>query len=178
MKSVLVFCSSSDRVAPMFFSEMEVLAQGLASRVGRVVYGGACCGLMGCLADGVLNHGGEVIGVLPKYLNRAGVVHESLTELRLIDNLMDRKRMMLSLSDSVIVFPGGIGTLDEFTEVLSLKQLGEIDLPVYVLNAFGFFDPMIHYFKELQLQRMISQDLEDLFTVVDSSDVLMERIAL
>lgn len=174
--SVLVFCSSSNDVSPMYFSEIGLLGEQLAKNSLELVYGGAQVGLMGRVADSALQNGGSVKGVIPEYLNKPGVGHEGLTELKIVSDLLDRKRCMLELSDYIIVFPGGMGTLDEFTEVISLKQLNQIKQPILVVNFMDFWTPFIQYMEELKLRGMISQDLDDLFVLCDGSQQAVDYI--
>lgn len=176
VKSVVVFCSSSDKVSPLFFSEMEVLARSLAEKKIRIIYGGARVGLMGHLADVALKHGTEVVGVIPHYLARPEIVHKDLTELIVVDDLLDRKKQMLARADAVIAAPGGIGTIDEVTEVLALKQLNEHEKPVYFHNFLEFWNPLFDYFEELQARHMIHQELSDLYLVYDDAQDLVRAL--
>lgn len=168
-KSVLVFCSASDEVAPIYFSEIEIFARTLVRAGFRVVYGGGKSGLMGRLADIALAEGGEVVGVIPRYLAQDGILHPNLTELLIVDNLLDRKRKMLELADAAVAFAGGIGTIDEVTEALALKQLGENPKPVVFHNFLQCWDPLFHYFEELRIKKMIYQDPNELYSAFESS---------
>ncbi|MCB0421880.1 MAG: TIGR00730 family Rossman fold protein [Bdellovibrionales bacterium] len=170
MANVAVFCSSSDKISPSFFDEIATLGRGLAEGGHSIVYGGARVGLMGRVADSCLAAGGEVFGVIPDYLNQPGITHEGLTDLQIVDTLLDRKRIMIEKSDVVLVFPGGIGTLDELTEALALEQLQQLNPEVVILNYLDFYQPLLDYFVELQERGMISQDLESLYKVFDSSN--------
>lgn len=178
IKSVVVFCSSSNEVSPIFFSEIEVLAAALAKRKIRIIYGGGKMGLMGRLADVALKNGGEVIGVIPHYLSRPENEHTNLTELIVVPDLLDRKRKMLSLADAVIASPGGIGTIDEITEVLSLKQLNEHNKPIFFHNFLDFWCPLFEYFDELRNRRMIHQELADLYSVFDTAEELVTNLSI
>lgn len=176
-KTVAVFLSASDDVSPMFFSETQRLAQRLAAAKMTVVYGGARMGLMGCLAEHHLKGGGEIVGVIPEYFYKAGMVQPDLTETIVVAQLMDRKRKMAELADYVIACPGGIGTMDEVTEVLALKQVGEINKPVLFLNFLNFWDPLLNFMGEMWEQRMIRQPLDELFTVFSDSQEVVDFIA-
>jgi len=176
-KTVDVFCSSSDQVSPIYFSEMENLARGLAENKIDIVYGGANVGLMGRLATVALKFNGRVTGVIPEYLNTEGIVHSNLSELIVVGNLMDRKRRMAELSDFILAFPGGIGTIDEVTEALALKQLGELDKPILFLNFLNFWDPFFSFLEELQHLGMIRQSFGELFRVFEQSEEVVEFIS-
>ena len=175
-KSVVVFCSASDQAAPVFFSEISELARALVRADFQIVYGGGRSGLMGRLADEALACGGSVVGVIPKYLAKEGILHPGLTELIVVDDLLDRKRKMLDLSAAAIAYPGGIGTIDEITEVLALKQLNEVVKPVVFHNFLQFWDPLFHFFDELVQRRMIHQKLEDLYVVREGHQEVVEYL--
>jgi uncharacterized protein (TIGR00730 family) len=176
MKSVVVFCSASDQVAPMYFSEISLLAKALVRANYRIVYGGGMTGLMGRLADVALAEGGVVAGVIPKYLAKDGILHPGLSELLIVDDLLDRKRKMLEMADAAIAFAGGIGTMDEVTEALALKQLGENPKPIIFHNFLQFWDPLFEFFDELRLRKMIYQNPDELYTVRESSDAVVEYL--
>lgn len=175
-RSAVVFCSSSDAISPIYFSEITLLAHELVKNKIRIIYGGGRSGLMGRLADAALEKGGEVIGVIPHYLAKPGIQHEGLTELIVVDDLLDRKRKMLSLADVAIASPGGIGTIDEITEVLALKQLGEHVKPVCFHNFLDYWAPLFDYFEELRARHMIHQELHDLYTSFYSAEELVKGV--
>ena len=177
-KRVTVFLSSSQNVSPLYFSELENLARGLAKLNIEIVYGGACVGLMGHMADCALANKGRVFGVIPEYLNQPGIVHEGLTELNVVSDLLDRKRAMLKGTEAVIAFPGGIGTIDEITEVMALKQLGEYQGPIYFVNFLESWQALFDCFYELKERGMISQNLSDLYTEYASSTELLKSWSL
>ncbi len=129
---------------------------------------------MGRLADVALAHGGRVVGVIPEYLNQPGIVHEGLSELIVVSDLLDRKRKMLSMADAAIASAGGIGTIDEISEVMALKQLAEHEKPVLFHNFLGFWDPLLEFFQVLHQGRMITQDLDTLYLNCPTiDDILM-----
>jgi uncharacterized protein (TIGR00730 family) len=175
---VTVFCSSSQKVSPIYFSEMEILATGLAKHGIDIVFGGAQVGLMGCLANTALKNSGRVYGVIPEYLNKPGIVHENLTELMVVNDLLDRKRKMIIGSDAVIAFPGGIGTIDEITEILALKQLGEFNKRIYFINFLDSWQMLFDCFKELKERDMIMDDLDHLYVSFDTSQELLKSWGL
>ncbi len=176
IRSVVVFCSSSDHVSPIYFSEIELLAQELVKHKISIIYGGGRSGLMGRLADAALARGGQVVGVIPHYLAKPGIQHEGLTELVVVDDLLDRKRKMLSMADAAIAAPGGIGTIDEVTEVLALKQLSEHAKPVLIHNFLDCWLPLLDFFEELKMRHMISHELNELYAVCDSAEDVVRRL--
>ena len=131
--AVTVFCGSSDAVEPKYFTAARELGEKLARRGWRLVYGGGSVGLMGALSRAVLAGGGHVTGVIPKALLDLGVGERGVSELIVIDGLRDRKAIMDERGDAFVALPGGLGTLEEVLEVLTLKQLGYHTKPVVVL---------------------------------------------
>ena len=142
MKSIIVFCGSSDGYHESYREAAYQLGEALAQRGLQIVYGGAKVGLMGALADGALAQGGRVIGVIPGFLQVKEVVHEGLTELITVNTMHDRKLKMYELGDGIITLPGGWGTMDEMFEMLTWGQLGLHTKPVGLLNVNGYYDPL------------------------------------
>lgn len=143
MKSVTVFCGSSAGSDDIYRSEAERLGKALAEQSIKLIYGGAKVGLMGVVANAVLEAGGEVIGVLPRFLRSKEIAHDGLTDLILVESMHDRKTKMHQLSDGVIALPGGYGTLEELFEMLTWAQLGLHKKPIGLLNVNGYFDALI-----------------------------------
>lgn len=143
MKSIVVFCGSSAGELPVYMEQAKLLGAALAQRQLTLVYGGARVGLMGAVADGALQAGGNVIGVLPHFLQQKELAHKGLTELILVDTMHERKTKMNELSDGVITLPGGFGTMEELFEMLTWGQLGLHQKPIGLLNVNGFYDNLI-----------------------------------
>lgn len=142
MRSIAVFCGASDGYNEIYREAAYEVGQVLAERNIHVVYGGAKVGLMGALADGVLQHGGKITGVIPTFLKTKEVAHEGLTELITVDSMHDRKIKMHELCNGVITMPGGWGTMDELFEMLTWGQLGLHSKPIGLLNVNGYFDAL------------------------------------
>ena len=140
--SVTVFCGSSDLVAERYFAAAREFGDKLARRGWRLVYGGGGVGLMGAVARAVLAGGGHVTGVIPRTLLELGVGEKTVTELVVTDGLRDRKAIMDERGDAFVALPGGLGTLEELLEVMTLKQLGYHVKAVAVLDLDGYFDPL------------------------------------
>jgi uncharacterized protein (TIGR00730 family) len=138
-----VFCGSKKGNRPEYRLAAQQLGQLLAARNLGLVFGGGNIGLMGVLADAVLQAGGEVIGVIPQALVDKELAHRGLTELHIVDSMHQRKAVMADLSDAFAALPGGFGTADEWFEILTWAQLGLHAKPVGLLNVAGFFDPLI-----------------------------------
>ena len=142
LRRVCVFCGSSRGADPAYAAAAEAMAAELVGRGIGVVYGGGSVGLMGVVADTALAAGGEVIGVIPRFLHRREIMHEGVTDLRVVESMHERKALMADLSDAFAVLPGGIGTLEEAFEAMTWTQLGIHDKPVGLLDVAGFWDPM------------------------------------
>jgi len=141
-----VFCGSNAGAVPAFAEAAARLGSALASREIGLVYGGGNVGLMGILADAVVEHGGEVIGVIPEFLERAEVAHGGLSVLHVVGSMHERKAVMAALADGFIALPGGFGTLDELAEALTWTQLGLQAKPVVLLDVDGFWGPLVQFF--------------------------------
>jgi uncharacterized protein (TIGR00730 family) len=142
ISAVTVFCGSSDAVDRKYFAAADELGAKLAKRNWRLVYGGGSVGLMGALARAVLGHGGHVTGVIPQALLDLGVGEPAVTELVVTAGMRERKALMDARADAFVALPGGLGTLEEILEVMTLKQLGYHTKPVAVLDLDGFFEPL------------------------------------
>lgn len=151
MKHVCVFCGASAGNRPSYKQAAEKMGQLLAAQNRTLVYGGGHVGLMGVVADAVLAAGGTVIGVIPKFLADKEIAHPNLTELILVSSMHERKAKMAELADGFVAMPGGYGTLEEFTEILTWAQLGLHQKPFGLLNIEGFYDPLLGWF-DLALQ--------------------------
>ena len=151
MQSIVVYCASSVGINPIYNEVAAELGEKMAQRNVRLIYGGGGFGLMGNVANAVLQNGGEVTGVIPNFLADLEVAHTTLTELHFVETMHERKFKMVQLSKGVIALPGGFGTLDELFEILAWKQLKLFDGPVAIININGFYDLML-----LQLDRMVA----------------------
>ncbi len=176
MKSITIFCGSSFGSDEIFRQQATLLGQTLAKENIQLVYGGADVGLMGAIADGALNAGGKVIGVLPYFLQSKEIAHKNLTELILVDSMHERKTKMNELCDGVIVLPGGYGTLEEFFEMITWAQLGLHQKPIAVLNIDGFYDDLIKLLQTMVDKRFLKQINRDMLLISDNIDELLEMM--
>jgi uncharacterized protein (TIGR00730 family) len=149
IRRLCVFCGSSTGREPGYRRLAEALAGALAERGIGIVYGGARVGLMGALADAALAGGGEVIGVIPRALIDREIGHSGLTELRIVDSMHERKALMAELADGFVALPGGVGTLEELFEVWTWAQLGLHAKPCALLDADGFYGPLVTFLDHL-----------------------------
>jgi hypothetical protein len=171
--SLCVYCGSSKRGSPSHIDAARDLGKVLAESGVRLVYGGGHVGLMGVAADAVLDNGGEVVGVIPKFLEKLEVGHSACTELFVTDNMHDRKLKMATLSDAFAILPGGLGTLDETFEILTWKQLELHDKPVVLVNIDGFWDPLTCLIESQIAENYVRSEHRSLYRVVPSvADVI------
>ncbi len=147
IQSVCVFCGSRMGARPDYLEATRMLGAELARRGLTLVYGGASVGLMGALADAVLDGGGKVVGVLPQVLGDREIAHKRLTELHLVDSMHTRKAMMASRADAFIAMPGGVGTFEELFEITTWAQLGIHHKPIGLLNVADFYGPLLTLMK-------------------------------
>lgn len=176
MKSIVVFCGASmsnDSILNMKAIEFGKL---LAFKNIQLVYGGAKIGLMGNIANGVLENRGKVIGVIPDFLTSKEVVHESLTELIITETMHERKLKMHEISDGIIALPGGFGTLEELFEMLSWAQLGLHKKPIGVLNINGFYDDLLSFIEVMIEKELLKPSYKKLVLVANNADKLLEKM--
>lgn len=177
IKRICVYCGSNPGKRPEYTDQAARLGHLLASRDIELVYGGASVGMMGAIADAVLERGGRVTGVIPKALLRKEVAHNGLDELIVVDSMHERKARMADLSDAFIAMPGGLGTLEELFEMLTWGQLGIHRKPVGVLNMENYFDHLEAFLNYGVSQGFIKGEHRGMLIVEDSSDILLHRFA-
>ncbi len=174
MKHVCVYCGS--RIPND--SELVDLAAGLGKEIAQnkwvLVYGGGKVGTMGVIADAALNEGGEVLGVIPTHLKQAEVAHEGLTKLYETQDMHTRKALLENLSDVFVIIPGGFGTLDEFFEILTWKQLGIHNKPIILVNKSGYFDGLTQFFERSISEDYVRESSMNLFSIVETLEECLE----
>ena len=175
MRRICVFCGSSPGRSPAYTEAAVELGKTLVARGLGLVYGGASVGLMGKLADTVLEAGGEVIGVIPDTLIRYEVAHRGLPDLRVVRSMAERKTLMAELSDGFISLPGGTGTLDEMTEMLTWSQLGEHDKPSGLLDVGGYYSNLIAFLDHAVEERFLRPEHRAMLIVETSASALLDR---
>ncbi|MFS4457087.1 TIGR00730 family Rossman fold protein [Maribacter sp. 2304DJ31-5] len=169
MKSVVVFCGSSEGLEREYTAQAYALGRFLAKQHIRLVYGGAKIGVMGKIAQGALDVGGTVIGVIPEFLKKKEVFHDSLSRLIVTQNMHERKLKMHELSDAIIMLPGGYGTLEEFFEMLTWSQLGLHQYPIGILNTNGFYDELLAMLRKMVGKGFVAQ--ESYTMVMEDTDI-------
>ncbi len=177
LNRIAVYCASSDDVPEHYFQAARDFGQLLAARGLGLVYGGGKVGLMGALADAVLQAGGEVIGVIPEKLMALEVGHTGVTRLEIVADMGVRKYRMMDLADAFVALPGGYGTLEEIAEVTTLAQLNYQDKPVGLLNHRGFWDPLVAWYELAYREGFIRPIHRDLVLVDTDGETLLNRLA-
>jgi len=176
MKSITVFCGSSIGNDPQYKEQAYLLGQTLAQQNITLVYGGANIGTMGAVADGALIENGTVIGVLPGFLQSKEIAHQSLTELIIVDTMHERKTKMNDLCDGVITLPGGLGTMEEFFEMMTWSQLGLHQKPIGILNVAGYYDSLLLMLQTMVDKGFMKESDSNLVLVSDNIDRLLEKM--
>jgi len=158
MKSICVYCGSNAGSKPAYAERAKALGARIAREGQQLVYGGGNVGLMGIVADAVLEHGGEVVGVIPEQLVQWEVAHTGVTRLEVVANMHERKARMFDLADAFVALPGGFGTLDEMFEMLTWRQLGLGRKPCAFLDVDGFYAPLIGMIERMVEERFLHRD--------------------
>ena len=176
MKRVSVFCGSSHGTDKVFEAQAYELGKLLAERNIELVYGGTNVGLMGAVANGALEHGGKVIGVVPECISSKGIAHTGLTELILVDTMHQRKAKMYDLSDGIITLPGGYGTLEELFEILTWAQLGLHKKPVAILNIDYFYDALLSHIHKMVNKGFMKDANKEMLIVSHDMEEMLEKM--
>ncbi len=176
MHSVCIFCGSNTGREAVYAEATRVLVQALAEAGVRIVYGGGNIGLMGVVGEAALAAGAHVIGVTPRKLLEREVVHTGLSELHVVDSMHERKIMMAEISDAFVALPGGLGTLDEIFEMLTLNQLGVQRKACGLFNVSGFFDGLCDYLDHAVAERFIRAEHRDMIVVEDEPSRMIARL--
>ncbi|SPC05982.1 TIGR00730 family Rossman fold protein [Cupriavidus taiwanensis] len=177
MKSVCVYCGSSPGNRPEYAEGARLLGRALAEGGLTLVYGGGKVGLMGIVADAVLEHGGRAVGIIPEALMQKEVGHRGLTELHVVRNMHERKQMMADRADAFVAMPGGVGTFEELFETFTWLQLGYHAKPVGLLNLAGFYDGMLGFLSHAVREGFLKQVHADLLHVGDTPAGLLTQLA-
>lgn len=176
IESVAVFCASKNGINPLYLQHAAEIGKLIATLNLKLIYGGGNVGLMGSLANGALQHGGKIIGVIPKVLVDWEHQHEGLTELAVVPDMHTRKKMMYDLCDAAIILPGGFGTLDELFEMLTWNQLKIHNKKIYILNSGGFYKHLILHLQQLEKEGLLYDKLEDRIVVCETPVELFNKI--
>lgn len=176
MRYICVYCASSTKVDATYFAAAEKLGKLLANSGLELVYGGGSIGLMGRIADAVLEAGGKVTGVIPRFMCEQEWDHNGLTELIMTETMHERKEKMAFMSDAAVALPGGCGTFEELLEVITWKQLGIFTKPIIIVNINGYYDPLIEMLNRAIEQNFMRDLHRAIWTVVNSAEEVLPAI--
>ncbi len=169
-KLLCVYCSSSAWLDPKYYAAAEQLGRDMVDRGWGLVYGGGNAGLMGSVARAVKSSGGHVVGIIPDFMIERELAFHAADELVTVATMRERKRLMAERADAFVTLPGGIGTLEELTEIMTERYLNLTRKPVVLVNQDGFYDDLIRFFDRMVSERFKSPGLTDLFTVASDID--------
>ena len=176
MKAVCVYCGSATGARPVYAEAAKAFGRALVDNNLALVYGGGRVGLMGLIADEVLAAGGRAVGVIPELLVAKEVGHTDLTELHVVPDMHERKKMMADLSDAFVAMPGGVGTFEEFFEVYTWAQLGYHQKPVGLLDVNGYYDPLMAMLRHTVAEGFMRASLLDMIQVEAEPDAMIARL--
>lgn len=173
-KLLCVYCSSSSELAPRYMESAEAIGRAMPGRGWGLVYGGGKVGLMGAVACGVKAAGGTVVGVIPEFMKQRELAYLAADELLTVETMSERKAAMIARADAFLALPGGIGTLEEIAEVLTLRYLARFDKPAVFFNQDGFYDDLFRFFDKMAAERFRS--LQGLYAVAGAVDEIWPHL--
>ncbi len=176
ISSVVVYCASSTKVKSSYFDAAKRLGKILAENNVLCCNGAGNMGLMAAVSNSVLENGGRVIGVIPRFMCEQDWHHKELSTLEIVDSMHDRKKRMMQIADAAIALPGGCGTLEELLEVITWKQLGLFLKPIVIVNVDNFFSPLLDYLERLIEEQFMRSVHRKIWTVVDTPENVIEAI--
>ena len=176
IKRVCVYCASSDKVDPVYFDAVAVLAKQFVSNDIQVVYGGGATGLMGKLADEVISLGGHIIGIMPNFMNDVEWAHKHVPEFHFVGDMAERKKKFLEISDALVALPGGCGTLEELFEAITLKRLGLFTKPIVILNINGFYDHLVALLDTCIEQKFMAEIHRNMWSILEDPAEIMKTL--
>ncbi len=176
MHYICVYCASSTQINQVYFEAAEKLGKLLAENNLQLVYGGGSVGLMGRIADTMLENGGKVTGVIPQFMCEQEWNHIGLNELIITETMHERKEKMAFMSDAAVALPGGCGTFEELLEVITWKQLGIFTKPIIIVNVNGYYDPLIAMLHKAIDEKFMRELHRDIWTVVNSAEEVIPAI--
>jgi len=176
LQKFCVFCGSNPGGEPAYSEAAVNVGRLIASRGGRLVYGGGRVGLMGSVANAALEAGGEVIGVMPRSLVEKEIAHNGLTKLHIVESMHERKALMEKLSDAFLLLPGGFGSWDEFSEIVTWAQLGIHAKPCGILNVAGYYDPFLAQIDRAVAEGFVRPAHRNIVLVASDAGTLLSRL--
>ena len=178
IKKVCVYCASSDKIDNKYFEATQKLARVLVKNNITVVYGGGARGLMGTLADTVLEEKGRIIGIMPRFMKEVEFHHKDVNEFIFTADMHERKKQFMVGVDALITLPGGCGTFEELMEAITLKRLGIFTKPILILNLDGYYDPLLEMLENAIKNNFMREEHRDIWTVFDTPEKILEAIQI
>jgi len=176
INSLAVFCGSKNGNNPVYVKHAKELGKLLAKKNITLIYGGGSTGIMGAVADAMMEGGGKVIGIITKKLVDWEHQHEGITDLSVVDDMHIRKQKMYDLCDAAVILPGGVGTLDEFFEMVTWNQLSIHDKEIYIINSDNFFDFLLKHIQQMEKQGFLYESVLERITVLDEPEQLLQYL--
>lgn len=177
IKRICIYCASSAQVHQKYFIATSEIADILAENKIEVVFGGGAQGLMGCLADRMVERGGRIIGIMPHFMREVEWDHKQLNEVHFVDDMHSRKKKFLEDVDALLALPGGCGTLEELLEAITLKRLGQFTKPIVIFNLDGYYDPLLSMLDRCIAEKFMSEKHRHIWSVIDKPAQLIGAIA-
>ena len=176
LKTLCVFCASSSQIDKAYYEAARQVADVCIENQIHVMYGGGAIGLMGALADRVIEKKGKITGIIPDFMKVLEWAHEEVSEMIVVEDMRERKKRMIENVDAVVALPGGVGTLEELLEVITLKQLGRFHQPIIIVNTSGFYNSLLKLFDEM-IEKQFMHDLNrKIWTVIDDPKQLVKAV--
>jgi hypothetical protein len=176
IKRVAVFCASSPGIDEVYFEAAEKLGDVLAGEGIAVNFGGGNVGLMGRLADVILEKKGEITGYIPQFMKEMHWSHPNVKDMILVQSMHERKYQMIRNAEGVIVLPGGVGTMDELMEIITLKQLGQFTGPIIIVNTDGFYDPLFTLLNKMVVEKFMREVHQDIWAIVKEPEEVIQAM--
>jgi uncharacterized protein (TIGR00730 family) len=173
---VCIFAASSSRIDDAYKMAASELGTVFAREGVHAVFGGGGIGLMGLFADAMLADGGKITGVIPKFMMDEGWGHDGVSDMIVTTDMSERKKTIFAMSDAAVALPGGVGTLEELTEVITLKQLGQFNKPIIIINVNGFYDHLIEFFEHMFRGNFIRLEHKDIWQIVTTAEEVVPAI--
>lgn len=175
-KRVSVFCASSNKVEKIYFDATRKLGLSLAKHGISANYGGGALGLMGALADTMMQAGGSIRGIIPEFMVEQGWNHRSVKDMLVVRDMHERKKRLTENIDAFIALPGGVGTLEELLEMMTHKQLGQILAPIIIINVNQFFDPFLDLLRKMVEEKFMREIHQDIWQVIEDPEDIIKAI--
>jgi uncharacterized protein (TIGR00730 family) len=176
LKKVTIFCASSSKVADIFFREARIVAEELAERNIEILFGGGDAGLMGAIASVYLEKGKQITGIIPEFMIDNGWAHPTLKHLVRVRDMSERKNKLIYETDAILALPGGPGTLEELSQAITMKQLGQITIPIVLLNTEGYFNTLLTFLDQMIRMKFMRIEHAKMWSVIDDPRKVIHAI--